>query len=169
MNALIGAANDPEAMVRATAVQSLGQIVDDRTDGGDRRSLDRCVARGAVRAASALLDRGIARLDGSVGAALTRAQDEWADSLRTFNDAARDQSTLGWLELSRGRTDAAIAALDTAVLDDPADPQPHMYLGVAAARAGRYDEAVKQFTAARALKRDYPNIDKLIDEAQKRR
>src|SRR5262249_17919376 len=31
VNALIGAANDPEPMVRATAVQSLGMVVDDRT------------------------------------------------------------------------------------------------------------------------------------------
>lgn len=169
VNALIGAANDPEPMVRATAVQSLGQIVEDRTTAVIAAHLTDASRVVRARAAAALLDRGIVRLDGSVGAALARAQDEWADSLRTFNDAARDQSTLGWLELSRGRTEAAIAALDTAVLDDPADPQPHVYLGVAAARAGRYEEAVKQFTAARALKRDYPNIDKLIDEAQKRR
>ena len=169
VNALIGAANDPEAMVRATAVRSLGQVVDDRTTSVIAARLSDASRVARVRAAEALLNRGVARLDGGVGAALARAQDEWAESLRTFNDVARDQTTLGWLELSRGRTDAAIDALRTATLVNPADAQPHVYLGVAAARAGQFDEAVKQFTAARQLKADYPNIDKLIEEARKRR
>src|SRR5262249_13552435 len=157
VNALIGAANDPEPTVRALAVQALGQIPDDRTTAVIAAHLPDPSRIARARAAEALLDRGIVTLDGPAGAALTRAQDDWAESLRTFNDSARDQSRLGWLELSRGRTDAARAALETAVLVDPADPQPHVYLGVAAARAGRFDEAVKQFAAARALKRDYPN------------
>jgi len=169
VNALIGAANDPEAVVRATAVQALARVVDDRTTAVIAAHLTDPSRVVRVRAAEALLDRGIARLDGAVGAALIRAQDEWAESLRTFNDIAHDQSTLGWLELSRGRGDAAVDALRTAILVDPNDPQPHVYLGVAAARSGQFDEAVKQFIAAKALKRDYPNIDALIEAAQKRR
>ena len=169
MNALIGAANDAEPMVRALAVQSLGQIAGDVTTAVIAAHLPDPSRIVRARAAEALLDRGIARLDGPAGAALARAQDDWAASLRTFNDSARDQSRLGWLELSRGRTEAARAALEAAIRIDPADPQPHVYLGVAAARAAQFDEAVKQFTAARALRRDYPNIDRLIEEAQKRR
>jgi tetratricopeptide (TPR) repeat protein len=169
INALIGAANDGEPMVRALAVQSLGEIPGDRTTAVIASHLPDAARIVRARAAEALLDRGIVQLEGAPGAALTRAQDDWAASLRTFNDSARDQSRLGWLELSRGRADAARAALETAIRVDPADPQPHVYLGVAAARAGRFDDALKQFTAARSLKRDYPNIDRLIEEAQKRR
>jgi Flp pilus assembly protein TadD len=169
VNALIGAANDPEAVVRATAVRSLGAIVDDRTTAVIAAHLVDSSRIVRVRAAEALLARGIARLDGAVGAALARAQDEWAESLRTFQDVARDQAALGWLELSRGRTSEAADALNAAVALDASDAQPHVYLGVLAARAGRFDEAVKQFTAARSLQPDYPNLDRLIDEARKRR
>src|SRR5262249_30237185 len=121
VNALIGAANDPEPQVRATAVRSLAMIVDDRTTAaiGARLADSSRVVR--VRAAEALMDRGISRLDGAVGAALERAQNEWAESLRTFNDVARDQSTLGWLEASRGRTREAIDALNDAIAIDPSD------------------------------------------------
>jgi hypothetical protein len=52
---------------------------------------------------------------------------------------------------------------------DPRAPRPYVYLGVIAARSGRYDEAVRQFRAAKSLAPDYPNIDRLIEEAQKPR
>jgi predicted CXXCH cytochrome family protein len=169
VNALIGAANDPEPQVRATAIRSLAMIVEDRTTAVIAAHLTDASRVVRVRAAEALMDRGISRLDGALGVALERAQNEWADSLRTFNDVARDQSTLGWLEASRGRTREAVEALNDAAATDPSDPQPHVYLGVIAARAGRYDDAVKQFTTARSLQPDYPNLARLIEEAQKRR
>jgi len=169
VNALIGAANDPEPLVRATAVRSLGGVVDDRTTAVIAARLADPARVVRVRAAAALMDRGISRLDGAVGAALARAQGEWADSLRTFNDEARDQTTLGWLELSRGHELEAATALNAAITLDPTAAQPHVYLGVAAARAGRFDDALKQFTAAKSLQPTYPNIDRLIEEAEKRR
>ena len=95
--------------------------------------------------------------------------DEWAESLRTFNDDGRDQAVLGYLEMSRGRTPAAVDALNAAIALDPAAARPHVYLGVIAARAGKYDDALKQFTTARALQPGYPNIDRLIDEARSRK
>ncbi len=168
VNSLIGAANDPEPLVRAEAVRSLGTIVEDRTTAAIAARLVDPVRVVRVRAAAALLDRGIARLDGAVGAALARAQDEWAESLRTFNDEARDQTTLGWLELSRGHDAQGVEALNAALALDASSAQPHVYLGVAAARAGRFDEALKQFNAAKALQPTYPNIDTLIAEAHKR-
>jgi hypothetical protein len=51
---------------------------------------------------------------------------------------------------------------------DPDDPQPHIYLGELAARAGRYDEALQQFKSAKTLAPSYQNLDRLIEEAQKR-
>ncbi|HXI28599.1 MAG TPA: multiheme c-type cytochrome [Vicinamibacterales bacterium] len=168
VNALIGAANDPEPMVRATAVQSLGAVVDERTSAVIAAHLTDPARVVRVRAAEALLDRHIVGLDGAAGAALARAQDEWAESLRTFNDVARDQSTLGWLELSRGRIPAAVDALNAAIAIDAAIAQPHVYLGVIAARAGRYDDALKEFTTAKSLQPSYPNLDRLIEEARGR-
>jgi HEAT repeat protein len=169
VNPLIGAASDPEPSVRAMAVQSLSAVVDDRTTAVIAARLADTARVVRVRAAEALLDRGIIRLDGAVGAALGRAQDEWAESLRTFNDDGRDQAVLGYLEMSRGRTPAAVDALNAAIALDPAAARPHVYLGVIAARAGKYDDALKQFTTARALQPGYPNIDRLIDEARSRK
>jgi len=169
VNPLIGAASDPEPSVRAMAVQSLSAVVDDRTTAVIAARLADPARVVRVRAAEALLDRGIIRLDGAVGAALGRAQDEWAESLRTFNDDGRDQAVLGYLEMSRGRTPAAVDALNAAIALDPAAARPHVYLGVIAARAGKYDDALKQFTTARALQPGYPNIDRLIDEARSRK
>jgi cytochrome c-type biogenesis protein CcmH/NrfG len=56
-----------------------------------------------------------------------------------------------------------------AVRLDPADARPHVWLGVYAARAGHFETAIQQFKAAKSLAPDYPNIDRLIQEASKRR
>ena len=99
---------------------------------------------------------------------MARAQDEWAESLRTFNDVAGDHATLGWLEAARGRADQAVAELRTAISLDPRDAQPYVFLGILAARAGNYQEAVKQWKIAKKLAPDYQNLDLLIEAAQKR-
>ena len=115
------------------------------------------------------MNLGVATLEGAAGQALAQAQDEWAERLRTFNDDAGDLTTLGWLEAARGRTDAASQALNTATRLDPSGARPHVYLGVLAARAGRYGEALQHFKTAKSLAPAYPNIDRLIEEAQKHR
>ena len=86
-------------------------------------------------AAEALLNKGLAAIEGPAGAALAQAQAEWAESLRTFNDDPRDQTTLGWLESARGRSEAAEQALNAAIRLDPAAARPHVLLGVLFARA----------------------------------
>ena len=100
--------------------------------------------------------------------AVDRAQDEWAESLRTFNDVASDHATLGWLEAARGRADQAAAELNTAISLDPRDARPHVYLGILAAQAGHSEEALKQWKIAKKLAPDYQNLDLLIEAAQKR-
>ena len=169
INALIGASADPEAMVRITAVRALGFVDDQRTTAVLAAHLTDAARLVRVSAAEALMNRGISRLDGAVGSALQRAQDEWAESLRAFNDVAEDHATLGWLEGARGGSDEATKELMIAVKLDPAAARPHVYLGVLAARAARYDEALDQFKAAKSLAPTYPNLDRLIEEAQKRR
>ena len=99
---------------------------------------------------------------------MARAQDEWADSLRTFTDVAGDHATLGRLEAVRGRTEQATAELRTAIDLDPRDARPHVYLGILAAEAGRYEEAIKHFKNAKTLALDYQNLDRPIEAAQKR-
>src|SRR5436853_395324 len=75
-----------------------------------------------VAAAEGLLQHGVTTIDGPARQVLAQAQDELAESLRTFNDVAADHTTLGSLESARGRDDAASAELTTAVNLDPADP-----------------------------------------------
>jgi len=102
-------------------------------------------------------------------AALVRAQDEYAASLATFGDAAADHLALGWFEMQRRREPEARAALQRALLLDPDGPQARVFLGVIDARNGRYDEAIRQWRRVRAEHPAYPNIDRLIEEAEKRK
>jgi hypothetical protein len=169
VNALIGAAADPEPMVRITAVRSLGLVRDPRVASVLAAHLADSARVVRVSAAEALFNLGITTIDGPAGEALARAQDEWTASLRTFEDEPGDRITLGWLEAARGRPESAARELTAALRLDPANARAHVYLGVLAARAGRYDDALQHFTAAKTAKPDYPNIDRLIDEARKRR
>ena len=65
--------------------------------------------------------------------------------------------------------DDAIRTLRLAQSIDPKDARPRVYLGVLAARRGRYDEAIEEWQAARRMNPAYPNIDRLIAEAARRR
>jgi predicted CXXCH cytochrome family protein len=169
VEALIAASADPEAMVRVAAVRALGATATDEARGALARRLTDESRVVRLSAAEGLLAAGVATADGALGLALRRAQDEYAASLQTFPDVAANQASLGWLLASRGETDAALRALRLAVTLDPADPRPRVYLGVMAARAGRYDEAIDEWRAARQLNPAYPNIDRLIAEAERRR
>jgi predicted CXXCH cytochrome family protein len=169
VNALIGGAADPEAMVRAHAVRALGFT-------GERRALTALSSRlvdpaRAVRiaAAEALLHLGFAQLPGPAGAALTRAQDEYAQSLSSFGDMAGDHLALGWLQMERGLTADARTALSNALHLRPDQLQARIYLGVLAAREGHYGEAIREWERVRAKAPSWPNIDRLIEEARKRR
>ena len=168
VNALIGAASDPEPMVRVMAVRALGVAKDPRALpvlGAHLTDEARLVR---VAAAAGLMSQGVTKLDGRAGEVLARAQDEWATSLRTFNDVSQDQTTLGWLESSRGDTAQAVTDLRNAVTIDPRNPTPYVYLGVLAARAGKFDEALQHFKKAKEIAPSYRNLDRLISEAQKR-
>jgi len=169
VNVLIGAASDPEPVVRASAVRALDLAGDPRAVTPLAARLVDPVRVVRARAAEALLRLGVVTLDGAPGVALARAQDEYAESLRTFPDEAGDHASLGWLEMARGRPDVARRELETAIRLAPEDPRPLVYLGVMEARAERYEEAIRAWRAARALDAAYPNIDRLIAEAQKRR
>jgi tetratricopeptide (TPR) repeat protein len=170
VNALIGAASDPEPTVRAQAVNAL------LASGDRQRIMTPLIARlvdGArvvrARAAEALLALGIVELPGAAGQALARAQDDYAAALRDFPDAASNHAALGWLESERGNTLVALAALDTAIRLDPRAARPHVIKGVMAAREGRFDAAIELWQKAKALDPGYPNIEPLIQEAQKRK
>jgi hypothetical protein len=169
VNALIGAAADPEAIVRITAVRTLGLLREPRLVPILAARLNDSARVVRISAAESLFDMGVIQLDAPAGSVLAHVQDEWADSLRTFNDDAADHVTLGWLEASRGRTGEGEQELRTATRLDPSNARAHVFLGVLAARAGRFDEALQRFKAAKAASPTYPNIDRLIDEAQKRR
>jgi hypothetical protein len=168
INLLVGSAADPEPIVRINAVRALSVVRDGRVPAVLAAHLADDMRLVRVSAAEGLFGLGISRLDGPNGVALARAQDEWSESLKTFNDVAADHATLGWLDSARGLNEDASKELRLAATLDPADARPHVYLGALAARAGRFEEALQEFRTAKRLSPSYPNVDRLIDEASQR-
>jgi predicted CXXCH cytochrome family protein len=170
VNALVGAAADPEPMVRAAAVRALAAA--GRRDVVVAAVLARLVDQARVvraYAADVLLSFGIATLPGRAGEALARAQDDLATSLGMFTDSAAQHTELGWLEAERGHATTAREALDAAIHLEPTYARPVVIKGVLAARENRFGEALELWKKARSLEPSYPNIDKLIEEAERRK
>jgi len=170
VNSLVGAAADPEPMVRAAAVRALGVL--GRQDVVVAAVLARLVDQARVvraYAAEVLLEFGMTKLPGRAGEALARAQDDLVLSLGMFPDSAVQQTQRGWLEAERGHVEIARQALDAAIHLEPAYARPVVIKGVLAARENRFDEAVALWKKARSLEPSYPNIDSLIEEAEKRK
>jgi predicted CXXCH cytochrome family protein len=170
LNALIGAAADPQPLVRAQAVFAL------LSTGAADRVLAPLTARLTdssrvvrVRAAEALLAFGVAELPGAAGAVLARAQDEYAQGLNDFPDVAANHTALGWLNSERRQFAGATAALDRAIHLDPNAARPLVIKGVIAAREGNFPLASELWRKARSIEPTYPNIDRLIGEADKRK
>jgi hypothetical protein len=168
INALIAAASDPEPSVRAHAARALGFV-------GDSKAVPPLVARLVdkttvvrVMGAEALLNLGVAQLPATAGAALARAQDEYAASLATFGDRPRDHLVLAWLELQRGRHAAATRALNDSLALDQNQLEPRLLLGVIAAKEGRYADALAHWEHVKARAPSWPNIDVLMQEARRR-
>ena len=170
INALIGAAADPEPVVRAQAVTAL------IATGERDRILAPLTARlmdparvVRARTAEALLALGVIELPGAAGTMLSRAQDEYAQALGEFPDVPDNHTALGWLRAQRNQTADAQSALDRAIRLDPTAARPHVIKGVLAAREGKFAEAAGLWRKAKSLDPAYPNIDQLITEAEKRR
>jgi predicted CXXCH cytochrome family protein len=168
--ALLGAASDPEPMVRAAAVRTLG-VLDQRDERALAVLMARVVDTARVvrsRAAEALLLLDVVTAPGRAGEALSRAQIELAESLRSVPESASQQATLAWLLAQRGEAAAAEEAVRAAIALDARFARPHVIRGVLAARAGRFDDALASWRRARALDPATPNIDRMIEEAQRR-
>lgn len=170
VNTLIGAAADPEPMVRASAVRALGLV--GRQGNVVAALLARLVDAARVvrmHAAEALLDLGVVELPGRAGEELSRAQDEYVLGMAMFPDIATNQAALGWMQAERGRFTEAEQALDTAIALEPRFARPWVVKGVVAARGGRFAEAGELWRKAKSIEPAYPNIDRLIAEAAQRR
>ncbi len=170
VNALIGAAADPEAAVRGAAVIALGQV------GHRERALAPILARLVdqsrvvrAKAAEVLASFGIVELPGAAGEALRKAQDDYVASLDTFPDVASNHAAKGWLEAERGNVVAARDALDKATTVSPNYAFPWVMKGVLSAREGKFADAVEMWKKARSIEPSYPNIDQLIAEVEKRK
>jgi len=168
VNTLIGAINDPEPTVRAVAVRSLGAIRDRRAVMPIVSRLRDEVRAVRVSAAEALLWMGVSTLPGAAGELLTKAQDEYGESLAVFPDIASNHASRGWLESERGRQSDAARELDAALELEPQYARAHVYRGIVYARTGQLDDALKHWQAAKSIDPEYPNIDRLIKEAQRR-
>jgi tetratricopeptide (TPR) repeat protein len=169
VNALIGAADDPEPVVRAHAVKALpltgerDRIVSPLT----ARLMDPArVVR--ARAAESLLAIGIVSLPDAAGVLLARAQNEYAAGLLDFPDVPENHTALGWLCAQRGRIEDAQTALDRAIALEPLSARPFVFKGVIAARQGRLEESLQWWKKAKSLDAAFPNLDQLIAEAEKR-
>ncbi len=167
VNALFGAAADPEPIVRIAAIRALGLVDEPRVPAVLAAHLTDQVRLVRVSAAEGLMSHRVTRLDDARGQALARAQDEWMESLRTFNDVAEDHTTLGWLEASLGRAATGADELKTAISLDPQSARAYVYLGVLAARAGDYAQALRHWKVAKTLAPTYQNLDLLIEAAQR--
>jgi hypothetical protein len=170
VNSLIGAADDPEPIVRAAALQALGTIGDRERALGPvlARLVDRArVVR--VKAAEVLVSFGIVELPGQAGDALRKAQDEYVVSLDTFPDVASNHAAKGWLEAERGNVVVARDALNKATTVEPNFAFPWVVKGVLLAREGKFTEAAEMWKMARSIEPSYPNIEQLIAEAEKRK
>ena len=170
VNSLIGAADDPEPVVRTAALKALGTI-------GDRERalgpvLARLVDRTRVvrtKAAEVLVSFGIVELPGPAGEALKKAQDEYVLSLDMFPDVASNHADKGWLEAERGNVIVARDALNKATTVEPNYAFPWVVKGVLLAREGKFAEAVEMWKKARSIEPSYPNIDQLIAEGERRK
>jgi len=170
VNALIGAASDPEPAVRYAAVNSLGKI-------GDRERvlpplLARLVDEARLvrsKAAEVLVSFGVVQLPGAAGESLLKAQDDYIASLDAFPDIASFHAAKGWLEAERGNVIVARDALNKATIVEPNYAFPWVVKGVLFAREGKFVDAAEMWKKARTIEPSYPNIDQLIAEAEKRK
>lgn len=170
INALIGAAADPEPVVRAAALRALGATAQrDRVLGPVLARLVDSSRVVRARAAEVLASLGVVELPGKAGDALLRAQGDYVASLQMFPDVASNHATLGWFQAERGQVDAARTALDSALKVEPKYAFPWVVKGVISAREGRFVEAVGFWKKAREIEPAYPNLDQLIAEAEKRK
>ncbi len=168
--ALLGAASDPEPMVRAQAVRTLG-LLGRRTDRAIAVLMARVIDDTRVvraYAAQALLSLDVPSAPGRAGEALARAQEDLIASLRSFPELAPQQSQLAWLLAERGNDVEAERAAAAAIAIDASLARPWVVRGVVAARAGRFADALAAWKTARDRDPATPNIDRMIDEATRR-
>ena len=170
VNSLIGAADDPEPVVRAAALKARGAIGDRERAIGS--VLARLVDKTRVvraKAAEVLVTFGVIELPGAAGAALKKAQDEYVLSLDMFPDVASNHAAKGWLEAERGNVAVSRDALNKATTVAPNYAFPWVLKGELSAREGKLADALEMWKKARSIEPSYPNIDRLIAEAEKRK
>jgi tetratricopeptide (TPR) repeat protein len=100
---------------------------------------------------------------------LRKAQAEYIVSLDMFPDVASNHAAKGWLEAERGNVLVARDSLNKAIAVEPDYAFPWVVKGVLLAREGKFADALEMWKKARSIEPSYPNIDRLIAEAEKRK
>lgn len=161
------ATTDREAIVRAAAVEAAGAL-------GDRAAVPMLIPRLSdtarvvrIMAAAALLQLGVTSMNGPAGEVLARAQQELAQSLRTFPDSVAAQTSLAQLAAAKQNPAEAERALGIAVRLAPDDPRPLVVRGVLLAQQGRLEDAVRSWEAALRLAPQDAAARRLIAEARR--
>ena len=168
VNALIGAAADPEPIVRGAAVNALGQIANrERALPPSSRGSSILRAWSGQRPPRSS-PSSARRSAGAAGDALRRAQADYS-SVLYVSDVASNHAAKGWLEAERGNVMVARDALNKATAVAPNYAFPWVIKGVLSAREGKFADAVEMLKRARSIEPSYPNIDQLIAEAEKRK
>lgn len=170
VNSLIAAAADPEPVVRATAVAALGTLPEAgraRMPIVARLQDESRIVR--ARAAEALSHWGIVTLPAPAGAVLLRAQQDFLQSMADFPDTPGNHASAAWMLMEMGRLEEARAEIALGLSLDQRLVRAIVLRGVLDARDGKYDEAIAAWTRARAIEPAYPNLDRLIEEARKRK
>jgi tetratricopeptide (TPR) repeat protein len=170
-NTMIGAAADPEAVVRASALRALAASPELQSPRVVAAVTARLIDRSRIvraQAAEILLALGTVQLPGAAGAALARALDDHAQALAGFPDSAANITELAWRQLERGQAADAEVLVARALALDGRRARPWVIRGVLEARRERMAEAASAWRKAREIDPGYPNIDKLIEEATRR-
>jgi predicted CXXCH cytochrome family protein len=157
---LLGAAEDPEPLVRARVAAALGDILEHTP----APPLERALRRGArdpvrlvrMQAAWGLRRADLAAMPADEARALSGAFDEWRRATLVLADTPEAYHNLGVFESDRGNASAAIEAYRQALRLWPTSLMPRNNLALLLAREKRYAEAEAELLEIRRVHPDWP-------------
>ena len=134
-------ADDPSPLVRASAVEALGQRLDQANTDALLRAVGDDYRLVRVRAAAALAGVPESRLPEEQARSVYSAMAELMDSMRAHPDDMVSHYNLGNLHLARRQMMEAVAEFETAIRLQPEAPPPYVNAAFAYYALGQNDRA----------------------------